>query len=429
MLARHAYCLATTLGAPVIRRVLDKRLAAGKEDPVRFAERRGQPGKPRPDGPLVWIHAASNGESVSALPLIERLLARDPHSHVLVTTGTVTSARLMEARLPPRAIHQYLPVDLRPWLRRFLDHWQPDLGIWIESEFWPGLIWAMRDSGKPMALVNGRISSRSLSQWRRFPGLSADLLGGFSPCLAQTPDDAAHLSSLGARKADCVGNLKLSAPPLPVDDIALEEERRRVSGRPVWLAASTHPGEEEIVAEADALLRESLPDLLTVVVPRHPKRGEDVAALMRAKGLVTARRAVGETVSPECQCLVADTLGELGLFYRLVPVSLIGGSLVGGHGGHNPIEALQLGCVPVIGPDMTNFSTVAASLTDAGGAVSAASASDVADAVTRLLADPGHRQTVAQAGEAVARIGATTVDRVMARLAPVLPPIAPGRGQ
>ena len=429
MLARHAYCFATTLGAPLIRRLLDKRLTAGKEDPLRFTERRGQPGKPRPDGPLVWIHAASNGESISALPLIGRLLDRDPDSHVLVTTGTVTSANLMEARLPPRAIHQYVPVDLRPWLRRFLDHWKPDLGIWIESEFWPGLIWAMRDSGKPMALVNGRISSRSLTQWRRFPGLSADLLGGFSPCLAQTPDDAAHLSSLGAKKADCVGNLKLSAPALPVDDVALDAERRRISGRPVWLAASTHPGEEEIVAAVDALLRERLPDLLTVIVPRHPKRGEDVAAQMRRHGLVTARRAIGETVTPDCQCLVADTLGELGLFYRLIPVALIGGSLIGGHGGHNPIEALQLGCVPVIGPDMTNFSTIAASLIDAGGTVSVTTASDIADAVSGLLADPGYRQTVAQAGESVAQVGASTVDRVMARLAPVLPPIASGRGR
>jgi len=368
MIARALYRTITGLAAPMIDTYLTRRLKQGREDPTRSRERRGIPSLPRPDGALVWIHAASNGEAMSALPLINRLLDRDPRGHVLVTTGTVTSARLMAQYLPDRALHQFIPVDRTTWVRSFLDHWRPDAGIWVESEFWPALIWEMRAAGKPMALVNGRVSRRSLIRWRRISGIAADLLSGFQPCLAQTPSDADYLQSLGARNADCVGNLKLSVPPLPANAALLAQERARIGSRPIWLAASTHPGEEEIIAEAHRLMQDRFPDLLTILVPRHPKRGGDITEYLKKQSFPVSCRSQGGEIDMDSAIHVADTLGELGLFYRLAPVAFIGGSLCGGHGGHNPIEAALLGCAPIHGPDMANFSTVAEDLAREGGA-------------------------------------------------------------
>lgn len=429
MMVRGIYLAATFLAAPLIDRYLDKRLALGKEDAQRFGERRGRPGRPRPEGTLVWVHAASNGEAMSSLPLVERILARDLKGHVLVTTGTVTSARLMADRLPERAIHQYVPVDRPAWVRSFLKHWRPDAGIWVESELWPALIWEMRRAGKPMALVNGRVSRKSLARWRRIPGIAADLLNGFGPCLAQTPKDAAHLRDLGAARADCVGNLKLSVQPAPLDGKVLEAERARLRGRPVWIAASTHPGEEEIVADAHRSLAAEIPDILTVLVPRHPNRGQEVADLLSEKGLTVALRSRRDDVAATTSVYIADTLGELGLFYRLSPVALVGGSLNGGHGGHNPIEPAQLNCIPLCGPDMENFATVAADLIDQGGMAEVTGADDLAQTVRGLLEDAGRRNAMAKAAAKVTSEGAATVDRVMARLAPILPPVTAGSGR
>lgn len=422
-MARWLYRAATGMAGPLIERHLRKRLARGKEDSERFQERLGQPGLRRPDGPLVWIHAASNGEAMSALPLVDRLLARDRAGSVLVTTGTVTSADLMARHLPDRAIHQYAPVDRPAWVRSFLTHWRPDAGIWVESEFWPALIWAMRDAGRPVALVNGRVSARSMARWRRIPGVAGDLLEGFDPCLAQGEAEATRLRALGATGAEFVGNLKLSAAPLPADPDQLAALKARLADRSVWVAASTHPGEEEIVAEAHVAIKANRPDALTILVPRHPRRGPEIAAMLRADGLTVARRAAEEKISADTDILLADTLGELGLFYRLAAIALIGGSLRGGHGGHNPIEPALLECVPLFGPDMANFETVATDMLDAGGAARILDASDLARRVTALLKDSEAHAAMADAVGAVAGEGAGAADRVMARLAPILPPI------
>lgn len=424
MIARSIYRTVMTLAGPWIDRHLDRRLARGKESRERFQERKGVTDRPRPAGNLVWIHAASNGEAMSALPLVEKLLERDPDGHVLMTTGTVTSAELMAARLPERAIHQFVPVDRGRWVRSFLTHWQPDVGIWIESEFWPTLIWEMRAAGKPMALVNGRVSERTLSRWRKLHGVAQDLVSNFAPCLAQSPTDALHLKALGAGQADCVGNLKLSAAPLPADPALVEVERSALQGRTIWVAASTHPGEEEVVADAHRNLTSRVPDVLTVLVPRHPHRGADIADMLRARGLTVSRKSESEPVTQETQIYLADTLGELGIFFRLAPVAFIGGSLVGGHGGHNPIEAAQLGCAPIHGPDMRNFSSISADLRDAGGSIVVKDAVELSDRVAALIADRAACMAVAQAAGAVAAEGAGTVERVMRRLEPVLPPLA-----
>ncbi|HEY0832885.1 MAG TPA: glycosyltransferase N-terminal domain-containing protein, partial [Azospirillum sp.] len=200
----------TSIAGPAVRFYLDRRRAAGKEDPQRQAERLGHASHPRPDGPLVWFHAASVGEANSILVLVDRLLERAPDLTVLLTTGTVTSAALMGRRLPARAIHQYVPVDLPDAVARFLDHWRPDLVLWIESEIWPNLLGAIRTRGIPAALVNARMSARSFARWRRLPGFIGGLLGTFRVALAQTDADAGRLRALGAANVACVGNLKFS---------------------------------------------------------------------------------------------------------------------------------------------------------------------------------------------------------------------------
>lgn len=408
----------TCLGGPLISYYLHRRKQRGKEDPARFHERLGRPRLPRPEGAVVWLHAASVGESLSMLPLIGRIQAR-PGVTVLVTTGTVTSAALMAQRLPPGAIHQYVPVDRMAYVRGFLDHWRPDLALWAESEFWPNLVTETARRGVPMVLLNGRISARSFQRWRRAPGFIGRLLGGFALCLGQTSGDAERLAALGAPRALCLGNLKLAAPPLPADDAALDALRGLIGARPVWLAASTHAGEEAVAARLHGRLAASLPGLLTIVAPRHPQRGADLAEELRGLGVTVARRGAGEALETGTGLYLADTMGELGLFYRLAPVVFVGKSLCGA-GGQNPLEPARLGCAVLFGPHMDNFGEIAARMTESGAAEAVASEEDLAGALARLLADEDLRRRRGRAAEAFATAQAGVFDAVLAALEPFL---------
>jgi len=409
----------TSIAGPAVRLYLHRRRAAGKEDPQRQGERLGHASRPRPDGPLVWFHAASVGEANSILVLVDRLLERAPDLTVLLTTGTVTSAALMGRRLPERAIHQYVPVDLPDAAARFLDHWRPDLVLWIESEIWPNLLGAIRARRIPAALVNARISARSFARWRRAPGFIGGLLGTFRVALAQTDGDAERLRALGAGTVSCVGNLKFSAAPPPADPAQLDALRAAVSGRPLWLLSSSHPGEDEVAAAVHEALAGGLPGLLTVVVPRHPHRGPDIAQALRARGLTVARRAEGFLPGPQDAVYVADTMGELGLFYRLAPVVCMGGSFVN-HGGQNPVEPAQLGCAVLYGPHMWNFAEITDRLEAAGGAVPLPDAADLAPNVRRLLTDEAERARVVAGAATVTEHNRRVVDRVLDVLAPLL---------
>ena len=409
----------TILAAPLITLYLRRRRAAGKEDPERFAERLGMPGAARPEGPLVWVHAASVGESLAALPLIERILERRDGLHVLVTTGTVTSARLLAERLPRRALHQYVPVDRPDAVRRFLDHWRPGLALWTESEFWPNLVADTQARDVPMVLVNGRMSARSFRRWTRMGGLIRRLLGGFALCLAQSEREAERLNALGAPCVRATGNLKSAAPPLPADESELARLRSAIGDRPRWLAASTHPGEETMAASAHRTLAPNHPGLLTIIVPRHPGRGPAIAGDLRRGGLATALRSAAEAIGPDTQVYVADTLGELGLFYRLAGVAFVGGSLVP-HGGHNPLEPARLDCAVVHGPHMTNFADFAAAFAAADAAVEVAGGEALGAAVGVLLGDEPLRARRARAGAAVAGAEAGVLDVVEAAIAPYL---------
>jgi 3-deoxy-D-manno-octulosonic-acid transferase len=330
----------TALATPLIHVYLARRRAQGKEDPARFEERRGRATRPRPSGPLIWLHGASVGEAMSVLTLIERLRGERPALSVMLTTGTVTSAALVAERLPTGAFHQYVPVDRPVWVRRFLDHWRPDLALWVESELWPNLVDEVHRRRVPMVLLNGRMSAGSYRRWRRLPGIIAPLLGRFALCLTQDDDQVAHFAGLGAPVVRCVGNLKCASGPLPVDAAALTALHTAVDDRPLWLAASTHDGEETMAADVHRRLAGHR-RLLTIIVPRHATRGPAIAAALGAQGLRVARRGAGEPLDATTEVYVADTIGELGLFYRLAEIAFVGGSLVP-HGGHNPLEPAQL---------------------------------------------------------------------------------------
>lgn len=411
------YRFLTTVGGPLIRRHLERRLERGKEDRARFSERLGVAGRPRPEGFLVWVHAASVGEALSVVPLAERLLAARPGCSVLVTTGTVTSAGLMANRLPEGAFHQYLPVDRLPYVKAFLDHWRPDLALWAESEFWPNLVVETADRGIPMVLVNGRISDRSFARWQRFPDSIRRLLGGFALCLGQTEGDAERLRALGARRAECRGNIKFSAPPLPCDAAELE---RLKTDRPLWLAASTHAGEEALAGRVHKALAARSPDLLTVVVPRHPERGAAVAGELRGLGLAVALRSAGEVPQAETQVYVADTMGELGLFYRLAPLVAMGKSLLPPGGGQNPLEPARLGCAVLHGPHMGNFAEMIRRMTAAGASREVADEAALAEVLAALLADPEERRRAGETARTFAESEAGALDAVMEALEPFL---------
>jgi len=421
------YRLLTEIGAPLIHLYLARRRARGKEDNERFAERLGQPSQPRPEGSLIWLHAASVGESLSLIPLIEGVQRNWPDHRLLMTTGTVTSARLMAERLPNGVVHQYVPVDRIAYVRRFLDHWRPDLVLWAESEFWPHLVGEPGRRGIPLVLVNGRMSPRSYGRWQRYSGVIRRLLDGFSLCLAQTETDAERLRTLGASDARCAGNLKFASRPLPADEDALAQLQGAIGSRPVWLAASTHAGEEEIAGSVHATLAPDHPGLLTIIVPRHPDRGAETAAVLAADGLTVARRAAGQPIGPETDIYIADTMGELGLFYRLSPIAFIGKSLTA-DGGQNPIEAAQLGAAVVTGQKVSNFEEITRRMVSAGGAETVGDADALADAIGRLLADPELCATRAEAARALASDETGVVDAIVDALVPFLgPPLTPDR--
>jgi len=413
------YRLATAVGAPVISSFLKKRLRRGKEDASRFNERLGQPVMPRPDGALVWMHGASVGESLSMLPVISEIVSRANAPTVLVTTGTVTSSRLMRERLPEGAIHQFVPVDRIPYVEGFLDHWKPDVALWWESELWPNLVVETRHRDIPMILVNARMSPPSFLRWQRWRSLARALLGCFKLVLAQSDKDVERFKTLGAPDVVRMGNMKFAVPALPCDEATLAEIRARTGLRPMWLAASTHAGEEEIAWQVHQKVKQGRPDLLTIIVPRHPDRGPDIAEMLRQQGCVVAMRSNSEPVTPETNVYLADTMGELGLFFRLAPIVFMGKSLVPA-GGQNTIEPARLGAAIIIGPHYWNFDDITKSMSAAGGLEVVADADALAEAVARDLSEPAQAQARAQAAYEYVERESKVLELFMDRITPFL---------
>jgi len=415
------YRFLTDLFAPLIALYLRARKARGREDADRFSERLGRPSLSRPRGRLLWCHAASVGETLTSWPLLEALRQRHPDWSILLTTGTVTSAGLVCERLratPKGIIHQFAPVDRWPYVTRFLDHWRPDMALWIESELWPNMLAALKMRGTKAILLNGRMSERSYRRWRMAGGAAKSVLSAFVLGLAQTGAEKNRFAALGMSDVRAIGNLKFAASPLPYDDGALAQLRAAVGGRPVWLMASTHEGEEAIALRVHARLRRRWPSLLTVIAPRHPERGDAVAALIEESGVAFARRSRAQDMKKDTGVYLADTMGELGLFYRLCPLCCLAGSFA--WGGHNPVEPALLGCAIVFGPRMDNFAVMADDMLAAGAARQVVDEDELADALLNFIAAPKDVAAMAATARDWALGKRVVLDQTLAVIEPFL---------
>ena len=386
---KAGWTAAATLLAPAVRLQLRRRVARGREIAERLPERFGVDRTPRPAGPLLWVHAASVGETMSILPVLDILRRR---TKVLLTTGTVTSQALLDQRLPEQGLtgdvlHRFAPLDVPSWVDRFLSHWQPDAACFVESELWPNQLAACQARGIKLMLLNARMSDRSFARWRRVPGFARRVLGGFSLVQARGDADADRLRALGARHVDSPGDLKFAAPPLPADPVELGRLTDVVNGRPVWLAASTHPGEEALIATVHRVVAQRYPGLLTIIAPRHPDRGVALATELQA-----SRRSAGEGPPRDGGIWIADTLGELGLWYRLAPIAFVGRSLIAPGGGQNPLEPARLGCAIAVGPHTGNFADHVALLREAGGLLQIDGPDGLAAFVSTMVADTERRR-------------------------------------
>ena len=347
--ALRAYLAASRAIPLVARPILRRRLARGKELPHRWREKLGEPGLPRPDGPLVWLHAVGLGETLALRGLIAAMADQAPRLEFLVTSSTRGSAEVFAANLPPRTRHQFLPLDAPSYLARFLDHWRPALSVWAEQDLWPGAVVATTRRGIPLALVNARMNADSFARRQRGAGLFADLLARFALIAAQDEATAGHLRRLGAAEVRVTGSLKTAAPPLGCDPALLEDLRPAMAGRRVVLLASSHAEDEAVTLAALARLQ---PRPLLLIAPRDPSRGAEIALQVAAQGLTATRRSAGQ--GPDADVWIVDTLGEMGLWYRLCPVTVIGGSF-GATEGHNPWEPAALGSAILHGPHIANF--------------------------------------------------------------------------
>ncbi len=420
MIGRIALWLYATAGhvaKPLVTVMLNWRMRRGKEDAARIGERYGVAGLQRPAGELVWVHAASVGETNAVLPLIDYLHSRS--FRVLLTTGTVTSAAIAERRLPESAVHQYIPLDLVPFIEPFLDHWQPRLAIFVESEIWPVIMSRLGRRNIPFVLVNGRMSARSYRGWRRSGPVARAIMRHIALCVAQSANDARRFGNLGVAQVETAGNLKFDVPAPAADDKSVAELRVQIGARPVFVAASTHDGEEAIVCQAHRDLRTEHRGLLTIIVPRHPDRGAAIAADIVATGTVLSQRSAGQRIEHETEIYLADSVGEMGLWYRLGWIVFLGGSLVP-HGGQNPIEPAKLGAPIVHGPHISNFADIFAALHDARAVAGVEGADGLTDILDRLLSDEGERKRLAREARACVERQVGALERTIAVIEPLL---------
>lgn len=424
--ALFAYGVATRLLEPLAPRLLDGRARRGKEDPIRVDERLGVASAPRPDGDLVWLHGVSVGESLSLLPVVQRLRRERPDLTVLVTSGTTTSAAILSERLPAGVIHQYAPVDAPGVVAAFLDHWRPSLAVFVESELWPNLILEARRRGVKLVLASARITQKTVDGWRRFPGAARTLLAAFDRILPQDETSAARLESLGAR-IDGHVNLKLSGEAPPHDPAAFTRLSAAIGDRPVVVAASTHDGEEIALVRALDKLTERL---CLILIPRHPDRRDEIAAALTRDGYRFALRSRGEEPDRDTDLYVADTLGEMGLFLRIADVVVMGGSFSAALekppvGGHNPLEPARLGKAAVTGPDMTNWGAVTEALVAAGGLTMVDAPWDLPAILAPLVADADAAKAMGERGRRAAAEAGSGLDRLWEAMTSLLPPAPP----
>ncbi|MEO0618356.1 MAG: glycosyltransferase N-terminal domain-containing protein [Pseudomonadota bacterium] len=396
-LAAKLYAVITRCAESAAATLLARRVARGKEDKSRLNERLGKPIVPRPDGHLVWFHAASVGELNAIRTLLKTVKATVPDTHILLTTGTVTSANTAASQLSEVALHQYVPLDSPRMVSRFLDHWQPAAAFFVESELWPNLIFETSRRKIPMALLNAHVSDKSIKAWRKpwSRRTGAALFTAFDLILAQSPAVMMRFMRLGAHRIVMAGNLKSDGDVPQIDAEAREDIRRLVAERTVVVAASTHDGEETIFADAHVAAANEFSNLLTIIAPRHPERGPQIADQLRAAGHDVAIRSKGETITAKTGIYLADTLGELPLWFDVSQLAIMGGSLIP-HGGHNPLEPMRQNIPVLTGPHVHNFREIYDTLDEAAAIIrlEATDANALATALLSVLDDPATRETM-----------------------------------
>lgn len=423
-LALGAYGALSYAAQPFSGLFLRARVRKGKEIKERLRERYGFASKDAlsnsRSGSYVWVHAASMGETKAVLPLIKRLT--DMHFRVIFTTVTVTAAKIASVELPKGAVHQFAPLDLKPFISRFLRTWQPALAVFVESELWPNTMTELTKRHIPQVLVNARMSERSFTRWKRIGTVTHALFDNINLCIAQTEIDAARFAELGVQGVINGGNLKFDSDIPEIDEIALSRLQAAIGGRRIWLAASTHEREEMIVAKAHMHLKRTFPDLLTIVVPRHPDRATEIMGSLNSLKLNVIQRSKNELPVLTDDIYVADTIGELGLFYSLSPCSLVGGSLVP-HGGQNPIEPARLGSAIVHGPNVGNFANIYEALDQQGGCACVKNSEELVRNVADILTNRGRSEQMTQAAEQALKGFGGALGRTHNALMPFLRPL------
>lgn len=398
------------------------RLSKGKEDKERFSERHGKTKTARPKGALLWFHAASIGESVSVLPLINKINSRYPNLKILVTTGTLTSAKIMANRLPKGAIHQFVPVDKFSAVKRFIDHWRPDIAFWVESELWPNLVIETARTGCKLILVNGRMSADSHANWLKYKQVSNEILSQFSLCLVQTDDDQKRYSELGAKEVIVCGNLKYDAPALPGNPQEVGDLISQLGDRISWVAASTHSGEEEIILNIHKRLKERFPDILTILVPRHPKRRRDIINLIKEQNLTYSTRSGKDKITASTDIYLVDTIGEIGTIYRASGIAFMGGSLVN-HGGQNPLEPARLDCAILSGDHYHNFKEIYSEMIFHGAVTLVRSENELVENLEKIISDINLQKELAHKAHEFVESKRGILDKCLEQIEPYIKPL------
>lgn len=417
-----SYSAATRMVAPALPFWLKRRVAKGKEDPARIGERDGIASLPRPDGKLVWLHAASVGESQMLMPMILRILSEHPNFHIVISTGTVTSAELLAQQLPENAVHQYAPADHPRAVKNFLNHWQPDMAIFAESELWPNMIMQSKDRHIPLALINARMSASSIERWAKRGKKSGQaLLGCFDLILAADTATANGLTWLTGREIEASGNLKDAAPALPTDKDALKTLKTAIGRRPVWCAASTHAGEEELIGAATLEIKTKKSKSLLILAPRHPERTAEVKTMLTKMGLNVLCRSSHRMLTDKTDVYLVDEIGKMGLVYSLSKIAFVGGSLLDGLSGHNPLEPARLDCAIITGTHISSFADTYMSMLAFDGVDRILSPEELAPTVLKYMGDAKTRKAKADAAMKFAKSRDAVLDYVWEHLSPLLP--------
>ena len=394
-LAFGGYRLAGIAAYPMAGPYLTWRALKGKEDRSRRLERLGYASLPRPRGPLIWVHAASVGETMAILPMIRELRRRQ--IHVLLTTGTVTSAALVQARLGDDVIHQFVPVDVKFPVKRFIAYWKPDACITAESEIWPTTVAELTRRHVPQIRVNARLSDRSFDRWRNHHKIAESLFEKMALVVAQSDLDAERFRDLGAWPVIVSGNLKSDTDPPPCDEELLARYKTQIGTRQTWAAISTFDGEEKAAAAVHKALKPKNGQL-TIIVPRHPDRADVIEAMLKEEGLVVARRSRNDDITAETDIFIGDSIGEMGSYLRLTEVAFVGKSLTN-DGGQNPLEPAMIGCAVLTGPNIQNFRDAYQHLIRKGGARIVRDVEMLAKAVHYLLITEQARRKMVDAGQ------------------------------